>query len=134
MAENSRRVDMARYRLDTNVAGAFMNIYMPIGNDPVVKSLDGYSAPIHEAHNPHQYVTLEAMIEQVDIGRITPSADPVLDCVKNKPKDKREEMQYRIDAIMTTYYQQPALQRNFFPKEYLRIRLAQYEQTQKAAK
>lgn len=30
-----------RYRIDTSVAGAFLNIYTPIGNDPVVKCLDG---------------------------------------------------------------------------------------------
>ena len=31
---------MSRYKLDTNVAGAFMNIYQPIGDDPVVKCLE----------------------------------------------------------------------------------------------
>ena len=126
---------MARYRLDTNVAGAFMNLYMPIGNDPVVKSLEPDSAyPIAKAYNPHQYVSLEEMIEQVDAGEIAPSAEPEIDDMQRKPRNAAEEMQYRIDAIMTTYKQQPELQRCFRPLDYLRIRLKQYEQAQNPAK
>ena len=125
---------MARYRLDTNVAGAFMNLYMPIGNDPVVKSLEGFDMPLQKAYNPHQYVSLEEMIEQVDAGEIAPSAEPEIDDMQRKPRNAAEEMQYRIDAIMTTYKQQPELQRCFRPLEYLRIRLKQYEQAQNPAK
>ena len=34
---------MARFKLDTNMPGAFLNLYQPIGDDPVVRSLEGDS-------------------------------------------------------------------------------------------
>ena len=126
---------MAHYRLDTNVAGAFLNLYRPIGNDPVVKSLEpDYDYVPKQEPCPHQFVSLDEIIAQVDAGEMAPSADPVFNDVKRKPRNAREEMQYRIEAIMTTYRQQPELQRCFRPLEYLRIRLKQYEYTYYAAK
>jgi hypothetical protein len=31
---------MARFKIDTEMAGAFLNLYQPIGNDPIVRSLE----------------------------------------------------------------------------------------------
>lgn len=70
---------MAHYKLDTNMAGAFINLYQPIGDDPVVKSLEpdavlfadkAYSLRACEycrmTDNTHQFVTTDDMCQEVD--------------------------------------------------------------------
>lgn len=65
---------MARYRLDTNMAGAFLNIYQPIGDDPVVRSLEGdwdlieyfiYRRKERESQQ-QQFISIEDMCFEVD--------------------------------------------------------------------
>ena len=65
---------MARYRLDTKMAGAFINIYQPIGDDTVVRSLEGdwdlgeYYAyrQKREEEITQMYISVEEMCREVD--------------------------------------------------------------------
>lgn len=65
---------MARYRLDTNMAGAFLNIYQPIGDDPVVRSLEGdldldeYFAYEQKRQEEitQMYISVDEMCREVD--------------------------------------------------------------------
>ena len=65
---------MARYRLDTNMAGAFLNIYQPIGDDPVVRSLEGdwdldeYFAYEQKRQEEitQRYISVDEMCREVD--------------------------------------------------------------------
>jgi len=65
---------MARYKLDTNMAGAFLNIYQPIGDDPVVRSLEcdwdlgeyyAYEQKRQEEIT-QMYISLDEMCREVD--------------------------------------------------------------------
>lgn len=66
---------MAHYKLDTNMAGAFLNMYMPIGEDNIVKCLErDYDLYENRAYvlraceycrqtdNTHEYSTLDDMM------------------------------------------------------------------------
>lgn len=71
---------MANFKMDSGMAGAFLNVYMPIGPDPVVKDLQG-DADLYEdrayvlraceycrqTDKNIQYISIDDMMLEADV-------------------------------------------------------------------